>query len=442
VWEAATGKLLHEFGDLAGPALSVAFAPDGKRLAFGTSEGAIYLWEREAGKPRLAFKGHRQAVTSLAFNPTGKLLVSGGKPTDAKQFAEFKAWDPATGEELQSQTGHRAGITGVAVSADGSFAVTAGLDGHLRFRDLMFLKRAPLLPFQGHFMPIAGVTYSPDGQLVATSSADRTVRIWNGKTGEQLQRLEHSAAVANAVFSADGKFLFTGGADKTLRKWNVATGKVATRWTFPSALMDVVQSADRKTIAVVVSRDFVHIMDADTGATVRQLKPGPERAVALSADGKWVAGTVFQKGMHIWDAATGTVVTQIGSPAIVFNTAAFSPDGKHLLTGDRDNAVCLWEVASGKEVLRYKGCTKEVHCVAFVDGGRKVLASCGAVKTPITGPRHEYVGCAVLLWDAAGKELRRWDTQSSIIAHLAASSAEPVLLFSSYHDIKIVPLER
>jgi hypothetical protein len=77
-----------------------------------------------------------------------------------------------------------------------------------------------------------------------------------------------------------------------------------------------------------------------------------------------------------------------------------------------------------------------------VDGGRKVLASCGAVKTPITGPRHEYVGCAVLLWDAAGKELRRWDTQSSIIAHLAASSAEPVLLFSSYHDIKIVPLER
>ena len=119
-----------------------------------------------------------------------------------------------------------------------------------------------------------------------------------------------------------------------------------------------------------------------------------------------------------------------------------TPDGKHLLTGDHDNAVCLWDIETGKEIVRYKGCTKRIHSVAFCAQGQNVIASCGDMKTPIVNGRHEYVGCAVILWDLAGKELHRWDTHPAIVRYVAVCSAEPAALLVQNDAIKRVPLPK
>ena len=439
IWD-GTGKLLTEIDAHQGAALCVAFSPDGKVLAYGTSEGLIHLWDREAGKMRTVLKGHRQPVASLAFSFNGKLLLSGGRPTTAKEAGEFKAWDPATGDELLTQNGHKAGISCVAVSPDGRFAVTAGLDGHLRYRELMSLGKVPLMPFEGHFMPITSAVLSSDGRLVATGAADRTVRIWSAKSGAPIHQLEgHTLPVHGVALSLDGKLAYSGGADRTLRKWDLSTGKELERWNLPGSIMELCPAADGKTMGVVVSQNFVRIVDMATGKTIRDIK-GPERVIALSPDGRRLAGTAFQKEMRVWDVATGDEIAVLGTPQTIVSAVAFSPDGKHLLVGDHDNAVVRWDIDGAKEVVRYKGCATRVHAVAFCEGGRKIIASCGALKTPIINSRHEYVGCAVIVWDAVGKELGRFDTRATIVNRLAVSATEPVALFVFSSSIQRVKL--
>ncbi len=355
------------------------------------------------------------------------------------ESGEFKAWDPATGQELTSQTGHKAAITGLALSADGHIAVTAGLDGHVRFRDLTYLNRMPLEPFVGHYLNITGTAFSRDGSLVATCGSDRSVRVWDAKKGSQLHRFDgHAQPGLCVAFASDGKHVYSAGADRDLCKWDLTTGKLAQRSTLPQPIRDIMLSADGK-VMILDLGSVIRAIDIATGDAIQNIK-GPLRNLLLAPGGKHLAGARSNDGMHIWSIATGEKVTAIGPPAATYTTAALSPDGKRLLTGARDNSVYLWDVQTGNEIVRLKGCTKSVHCVAFADDGKKILASSGEYKTPVIDGRYEYEGCAVLMWDTAGKILHRWDTHPTVIRRMAVSPTEPVALFVAGTEIRRIEL--
>lgn len=192
LWDAASGKLLDTLGDPEGSVVAIGVAPKLGLLAAGASDGTVQVWDLASKKVVKVLAGHRQAITSLAFNPNGKMLLStaGGKRGAGTAEGEYKAWDVVTGKELTSQAGHSRGISCVAISADGRHAVTAGLDGRLRYRELMSLGMTALDPFEGHADRIKCVVLSDDGKLALTGGADRTARLWNMQTGEQLQSLQ------------------------------------------------------------------------------------------------------------------------------------------------------------------------------------------------------------------------------------------------------------
>src|SRR5206468_12793616 len=94
-------------------------------VASGATDGSLRLWRADAtALPTL--RAHTAAVTSLAFSPDGKLLVSGG--SDSVAFI----WNVATGQKLHTLGGHQSGITSVSLSPDGTRALTAGADGDVR----------------------------------------------------------------------------------------------------------------------------------------------------------------------------------------------------------------------------------------------------------------------------------------------------------------------
>ena len=154
-------------------------------------------WERRS---RLL---HPEKVTSVAFAPDGRRLVTGGKRGSATIWS-------VDGEKLVELDGHSAEITDVAFSADGSRLATASRDETARVWDAGSGRQ--LLELAPHRDDVTSVAFSPDGRLVLTASRDHDARLWDAETGALAQVLHwHFGEVADATFSPDGRWIVTAG---------------------------------------------------------------------------------------------------------------------------------------------------------------------------------------------------------------------------------------
>jgi WD40 repeat protein len=168
------------FASYSGAVKSVAFSPDGRRLASAVNNGTTNVWDAATGKKLLAVPG----ASALAFDPEGKRLAV----VDEEESHAVNIWDTTTG------------------------------------KDLLF-NFQQLLTLSGHSDSIKGVAFSPDGKYLATGSEDKTARIWETFGGRELLTLGHSDEVTSVAFSPDGKRLATAAKDGNLRIWDATNGR-------------------------------------------------------------------------------------------------------------------------------------------------------------------------------------------------------------------------
>src|SRR5215510_262010 len=195
---------------------SVAFSPDGNRLASGSADQTVKLWDAVAGQELLTLRGHGDRVLSVTFSPDGRRLASGSVDRTVK------VWDAVSGKELLTLKRHRDAVSSVTFSPDGKKVATGSVDRTVKVWDAVSGRE--LLTLKGHRDAVSSVTFSPDGKRLATGSVDRTVKLWDAVTGQELLTLKgHGDQVLSVAFSPDGKTLASGSVDRTVKLWRAAT---------------------------------------------------------------------------------------------------------------------------------------------------------------------------------------------------------------------------
>jgi WD40 repeat protein len=280
---------------------TVAWSPDGARLASGSLDTTVQVWDALTGAHPLVYRGHRRPVNAVAWAPDGERVAS------ASLDGTVQIWQASTGERLALQQRLAPGVTTLAWSPDGSrLAFDGGPGDTLQVVEVASGKT--LLTYQGQQGPLQAVAWSRDGQYLLASSWDRTVHVWEAASGQtRFTYVGHPGEIALSVaWAPESQRVVFGSTDHRVQVWNAVTR--AHLLTYPA-----------------------HVDEVET--------------VAWSPDSTRIAsgGSFGDQTVRVWEATTGETVFTYRGHWSGIAAVAWSPQGQYLASASYDHTVQVWQ---------------------------------------------------------------------------------------------------
>ena len=250
------------------------------------------------------------------------------------------------------------------------------------YRAVAAARPGAVLKRPAHEAALRSAAFNREGTRLATSSYDMTAKIWDTDSGTELLWLTgHKDYLFLIAFTRDGRRIATASSDHTARLWDAWSGSPLRTFEHPEGAMGVGFSPSGRLLATS-GRDGVRIWEAASDAPSRLCCQHTDgvRAVSFVSDQRLV--TSGRDGLaKLWDLASGAeVVAFKGHSDKIVTDIAVSPDGKRVATSSYDKTARIWDIDSGREILKLEGHTDSVIAVGFSPDG-KLLATASNDRT-------------------------------------------------------------
>ena len=446
VWDLSTGRCLRTLEGHSSGVAAVAITPDGRRAVSGSWDHMLSVWDLSTGRCLRTFEGCALQVTAVAITPDGRAALSvsdeealqlwplstGGeadlaetRPTHAEELIDresmvTRALDKGTlalrrgdvaaalgaagaargvpgyernQERMQAWRrlaaccrtsglsdawcgltfeGHTNRVAAVAITPDGRAAVSGSWDKTLRLWDLR--TGHCLRTFEGHNSGVTAVAITPDGRAAVSAGGDKTLRLWDLSTGHCLRTLEgHSSGVAAVAITPDGRAALSASGDETLRLWNLAKGRCRRSFGRHHGNGRIAISPDGRA-ALSTGGKELRQWELSTGQCLWTLKGHPVEAVAITRDGRSAVSGSWDKTLRLWDLSTGQCLRALEGHTSLVTAVAITPDGRFAVSGSWDRTLRLWDLPTGQCLRTFEGHSGGVTAVAIAPDGQAAVS--------------------------------------------------------------------
>ena len=359
IWDVASGETIRTLKGRTLDVTAVAALPAG-RVASGSAQGALEIWDLVSGRTLATLQGHSAAITAVAALPEDRLASGSADRT-------LCIWDLATGRASAVLKGHSARITAVAALADGR-VVSSSEDATLRVWDLVSGRTAATL--EGHAGSVNAVAVLDEGRVVSASE-DGTLRVWDLASGRTVRTLQGAASRAVAVLP-DGRIV--AGTHGRLRIWDLASDRTAD-----------IQGGDWDWIRAIVALPGGRVVSAAAGRTLHvwdlaqseTVKPeGHSHSIQAMAvlPGGNVVSVSGDSTLRVWDLPSGHTVKVLSGPPAWIRAVAALPGGRVVSASD-ECTLRIWSLQSGRSLKILKGHTDWIRAVAVLPGGDRLISA-------------------------------------------------------------------
>jgi WD40 repeat protein len=289
------GKLLGHMDQV----ISVAFSPDGTKIASGSADRSVKIWDAATGKQLWDLKGHIDPIFSVMFSSDGTQVLS------CSNYCALRIWDLSTGRQVEQLGSHKDISRCVAISPDGDTIVS----NHAKYPwvSTFYTGSGDLREHHtSHEPQVTSVIFSPDSSKIASGSENGSVKIWDPNNQFQLHTLKgHTGAVCTVAFSPDGTLMASGSDDHSVRLWVISTQRQ------------------------------LEELNGHTDSVC---------SVVFSPDGTKIASGSNDGSVRLWDVTSRRQIQVFNGHTREVRSVAFSPDGTKVVSGSNDHSVCIWDI--------------------------------------------------------------------------------------------------
>jgi WD40 repeat protein/tetratricopeptide (TPR) repeat protein len=407
--DALTGEPIGKDLVQPGEILCFAISPDGRRIATGSIQKEVRIWDLEREALVVPPIPQPDEVNTVAFSPDGSRLAVGTGYRDVTGASSARVWDVASGKAISPPLPHMGAIRGIIFQEGGSRIITGAQDGMLRTFEVSSgrLVREPhkfpaeitamapsvdnfllaigcsngdahvcsapggefLGPTLHHPTLVRAIAFSPDQGLVVTGCHDSFARLWEWRPGDLVGGpLLHENYVYSVAFSPDGHSLITGSLDGKARVWDLPLGS---RKGMPLIRSDATLALANLDRSMVSGRPRTRI----TGS---QGRPIPHwvweyLCASFSPDGRLVVIGSTDHRAYVREVATGRLVGKPLDHANWVRAVAFASDNRRVLTASHDMTARLWDGLTGEPLGPILHHASEIIAVAISPDGKKGL---------------------------------------------------------------------